>query len=191
MGRVKTKQIKDKGEPARWITVKGKHLPVYPDGSIGVGQEKEPEPPAPSTDYRISHRPGNPLEYPDEVATVDKITSGNFFPKDILEHPDWYLPDFGDFGISEAKQLLALLKKAQKNPDMEVTVYRGAPSNDLNQGDWVTLSKEYAKEYAVGGRHFDNPNARVSSFKVKIKELSFDGDSFYEFGYWGKNKRGK
>lgn len=42
MGRVKTKQIKDKGEPARWITVKGKHLPVYPDGSIGVGEEKAP-----------------------------------------------------------------------------------------------------------------------------------------------------
>lgn len=29
-------------EPVRWITVKGKHLPVYADGSIGVGQEDEP-----------------------------------------------------------------------------------------------------------------------------------------------------
>ena len=26
-------------EPVRWITVKGKHLPVYADGSIGVGSE--------------------------------------------------------------------------------------------------------------------------------------------------------
>lgn len=29
-------------EPARWITIKGKHLPVYEDGSIGVGQENQP-----------------------------------------------------------------------------------------------------------------------------------------------------
>lgn len=30
-------------EPVRWITIKGKHLPVYEDGSIGVGQEEEPK----------------------------------------------------------------------------------------------------------------------------------------------------
>lgn len=29
--------MSDKGEPIRWITVKGKHLPVYEDGSIGPG----------------------------------------------------------------------------------------------------------------------------------------------------------
>lgn len=28
-----------KKEPVRWITVKGKHLPVYEDGSIGIGVE--------------------------------------------------------------------------------------------------------------------------------------------------------
>ena len=30
-------------EPARWITVKGKHLPVYADGTIGIGQENPPQ----------------------------------------------------------------------------------------------------------------------------------------------------
>ena len=29
-------------EPVRWITIKGKHLPVYEDGSIGVGQDYTP-----------------------------------------------------------------------------------------------------------------------------------------------------
>lgn len=29
-------------ESVRWITIKGKHLPVYADGTIGVGQEDEP-----------------------------------------------------------------------------------------------------------------------------------------------------
>lgn len=29
--------MSDKGEPVRWITVKGARIPVFADGSIGVG----------------------------------------------------------------------------------------------------------------------------------------------------------
>lgn len=32
-----------KGEPIKWITVKGRHLPVYADGTIGIGFEHEKE----------------------------------------------------------------------------------------------------------------------------------------------------
>lgn len=180
-------------EPYKWITVMGKHIPVFRgengEDVFGVGKEKESKEEKPNTDYMISHRPGNPLEYPDEVATVDKIMSGDYFPKDLLDHPDWYFADYGEYG--DEKRLISLLKKAQKNPEMEVTIYRGAPSGDLNQGDWVTLSEAYAKDYAVGGRHVDNPSSKVHSFKAKVKDLSFDGDSIYEFGYWGKGVKGK
>lgn len=142
-------------------------------------------------EYGLTHRPGNPLEYPDEVATVDKILNGQFFPDDILNHPDRYFADYGNFG-GEA-QLISTLKRAQNNPDMEVTIYRGAPSGgSLNQGDWVTLSKNYAMDYASGGNYADNPDSRVYSYKVRVGDLSFDGDSIYEFGYWGKKLgRGK
>lgn len=142
------------------------------------------------SEYGLEHRPGNPLEYPDEVATVDKILNGEFLPDDMLDHPEWYFADYGDYGGE--KQLINTLKKAQNNPDMEVTIYRGAPSGgDLNQGDWVTLSPNYAKAYAAGGMYSDNPNSKVYSYKVKVKDLSFDGDSIYEFGYWGKKLKGK
>ena len=134
--------------------------------------------------YMTPHRPGNPIEYPDEVATVDKILSGDFFPKDIIQRAQEYFPDYGDYpGKDEIKMLLA---KAQGNPEMELTIYRGAPSGgQLNRGDWVTLSRAYAEEYAADGAHADNQNSKVYEYTAKAKELSFDGDSFYELGYWG------
>lgn len=136
--------------------------------------------------YACPHRPGNPLEYPDEVATIDKILCGDFFPKDLLQRPREYFPDYGNYPGTE--ETLSLLRKAQGNPEMTLTIYRGAPSEGhLNQGDWVTLNKRYAEQFAGNGAHSDNPNSKVYSYTVKAKELSFDGDSFYEFGYWGKS----
>ncbi len=140
------------------------------------------------TDYRIAHRPGDPLTYPEEVATVDKILSGDYFPKDILDHAKAYFTDFVD--DPETKTMLALLKAAQNHPEMLLTIYRGAPSGGvLNTGDWVSLSESYAAKYAFGGAYADDENSRVYSYEVKAKDLSFDGDSLYEFGYWGEPLR--
>lgn len=134
-------------------------------------------------EYGLMHRPGNPLEYPDEVATIDNLTSGEFFPEDFLQHPDWYL-DVSDVG---ARETVATLRRVQGDPDAEVTIYRGAPSGGtLNQGDWVTLSKTYADQYARDAAYSDNANSRVYSYKVRAGDLSFDGDDIHEFGYWGK-----
>ena len=83
--------------------------------------------------------------------------------------------------------VVATLRAMQGNPDMPVRVYRGAPSNgQLNTGDWVTLSLSYANQYAGKGMYSDNKNSRVYSYIVKAGELSFDGDSIFEFGYWGE-----
>ena len=136
------------------------------------------------TSYRLQHRPGNPLESPGEVATADRIASGEFFPEDMLDHPEWYF-SMDDDGAWET---VRTLKAIQGSPDAEVTVYRGAPKGELNQGDWVTLSKSYAEIYAGDGMYSDNPDSKVYSFKAKASELSFDGDDISEFGYWGKRK---
>lgn len=134
-------------------------------------------------EYGLQHRPGNPLEYPDEVATADKLTSGEFFPKDFLRHPDWYL-SMDDPGAWET---VNTLRRVQGRPDAEVTIYRGAPSGGtLNQGDWVTLSRTYAMQYAGNSAYSDNTESKVYSYKVRAGDLSFDGDDISEFGYWGK-----
>ena len=139
------------------------------------------------TSYWLQHRPGNPLEYPDEVATADKISSGGLFPNDFLIHPEYYLT-MGDEG---ARQTVNILRAIQGKPDAEVTIYRGAPSSQLNTGDWVTLSKSYADQYAGEGGYSDNANSKVYAFKVRAGDLSFDGDDISEFGYWGKPLKGK
>lgn len=133
--------------------------------------------------YGLTHRPGNPLLYPDEVATADNLTGGEFFPSDFLTHPDYYL-DVSDAG---AKETIRILRQIQGNPDAEVTIYRGAPSGGtLNQGDWVTLSESYALQYAGDSTYSDNANSKVYSYTVRAGDLSFDGDDIHEFGYWGK-----
>lgn len=137
------------------------------------------------TSYFLQHRPGNPLEYPDEVATADKIMSSGIFPRDFLEHPEYYLT-MSDAG---ARETVRILRDVQGRPDAEVTIYRGAPSPQLNTGDWVTLSRSYAEQYAGDGGYSDNPNSKVYTFKAKAGDLSFDGDDISEFGYWGRPLR--
>lgn len=185
-------------EPITWITKNGKHIPIYADESDDskrkekqiMDNEHEAKQIAENEDtsWRLTHRPGNPLKYPDEVATVDKITNGNYFPKDILQRPDEYLPDFEDF--KDARKVLNILKQAQGNPNMQVTIYRGAPSGGkLHKGDWVTFSKDYAEQYAGGGKYSDNVKSQVYEYKVRVGDLSFDGDSFWEYGYWGNSMK--
>ena len=137
-------------------------------------------------EYWIIHRPGNPLEYPDEVPTIDKILSGNYFPGDILDQASCYFSDYRN--DMETRNMISVLKSAQNDPDYEVTIYRGAPFGELNTGDWVTLSKEYAQQYAANGPYSGSKSSSVHSYRVKAGELSFDGDSIYEFGYWGSRK---
>lgn len=137
------------------------------------------------TSYRLKHRPGNPIEYPEDVATADRILTSGIFPSDFLTHPEYYLPLDNHGG----RESLNVLRSIQGKPDAVVTVYRGAPVNELNTGDWVTLSRSYAEQYAGDNAYSDNRNSKVYSFKAKAKELSFDGDDISEFGYWGKRKK--
>lgn len=138
--------------------------------------------------YWTQHRPGNPIKYPDEVATADRIASGDFFPSDFLDHPEYYLT-MGDPGAMET---VRVLRSIQGKPDAEVTIYRGSPRGELNTGDWVTLSRTYAEGYA--GDSFwasRSGKAKVYSYKAKASELSFDGDDISEFGYWGKRQKAR
>jgi len=57
------------------------------------------------------------------------------------------------------------------------------PANDIktiNKGDWVTLSKGYAKGH---GESVLNGEYKIISKKVKAKDLWTNADSIHEFGY--------
>jgi hypothetical protein len=60
-------------------------------------------------------------------------------------------------------------------------VPKSVTTTEINTGDWVTLSKNYAKEH--GESYFDGKYNLLSK-KVLANELFTDGNSINEFGYW-------
>lgn len=119
----------------------------------------------------MSHRPS-------ELWSGHNISEKGGIPEDVYEHPEWYF-NMSDKNYQES---FNALKKIRNKPEAEVTIYRAAPKNELNNGDWITLSKGYAKQESL------TEGTPVHSFKVKAKDIQFAGDDLNEFGYFPKNK---
>ena len=63
-------------------------------------------------------------------------------------------------------------------------MYRAIPDGigdvDINAGDWVSLSKQYAKDH---GESALNGNYKIISKKAPARQLFTNGDSINEFGF--------
>ena len=80
---------------------------------------------------------------------------------------------------SSAHQRDLLREKAEKeklNPPKEI---------GINAGDWVTTSRQYAKDH---GESALNGNYKILTKKAKAKELFTAGDSHHEWGYHPEKK---
>ena len=148
-------------------------------GESGELPPLEPEKGGGGLDYQMYHRP--PKIGVGNTTSLDKILSSGKYSEAYFDKGR-----YSDSAIAaDSDKVLEILRKAQNNPDMEVTVYRGSPAPELNSGDWVTLSESYAKRYS--GKFSENPASKLYSYKVKASELSFDGSSLLENGYFGNN----
>lgn len=123
-------------------------------------------------EYGMAHRPD-----PEGAPGHDLSMGGEFVPEDIYDHPEWYGggPSTPDFDST-----VKAIRDMRGNPDKEVTIHRAAPKAELNNGDWVSLSKGYA------AWHVRDDNDKVHTFKVKAKDLRWPGDDLNEFGYFGE-----
>ena len=104
----------------------------------------------------------------------------NVFPG-IYEHPEYY--STGDFQ-SDLESLRVILNSYQHKENLFIKVYRAtALSSRLHDGDWVTLSENYARQHAMID---DNPEHDwpVISQLVPAEKLTNDGNSINEFGYF-------
>lgn len=145
------------------------------------------------TSYFYYHRPPDPdmASDPDEPATFAYAVGGDpngIFPADMLEHPEYYMESYSR---RDVKETVAALRRIQGNPDAVVTVYRGAPGDYVNTGDWVSLSRTYAEQYAGDSFYSGGPDSRVLEIQAKASELTWSGDSWFEFGYFGKRQRAR
>jgi len=129
--------------------------------------------------YRGSHKaPG-----PDFGAPLHDLTGGGqMYPADVYSAK---ATQYYGTGYPQAdREAFSLANKVRGNPNAEVTMYRAVPKDEsisgINLGDWVTLSKDYAK---IHGESVLDNNYKILSQKVKAKDLWTNADSIHEFGY--------
>lgn len=124
-------------------------------------------------DYKMQHRPNQ------DGPPAHDLLSTDMAPRDIYSRPDFYTGEPGSAGYRES---VAALRKIRGKPDALITVYRASPKNELNHGDWVSFSRSYSTQHGMA----DDPSmdVPVHAFKVKAKDVRWDGNTLEEFGYY-------
>jgi hypothetical protein len=124
--------------------------------------------------YRGTHTAPNAKRY---GATLDDLTK--ILPDDVYSQEGKRLYGIGDRLIDSEWRIAAL--KTRGKPEAEIEIFRAVPKGvkDINDGDWVSTSKAYAKTHGEGTL---NGEYDIISKKVKAKTLSTEGYP-YEYGY--------
>lgn len=137
-----------------------------------------------SYEYRGMHKaPG-----PDFGAPLYDLTGGgHMYPSDVYSASGARI--YGTGYPQADKEAFDLARQVRGNPNAEVMMYRAVPKDEsiktINPGDWVTLSKSYAKNH---GESVLGKNYKIIAQKVKAKELWTNADSIHEFGYHPSSK---
>ena len=78
------------------------------------------------------------------------------------------------------KKAINIIQSMRGKPNKAVTIYRAVPDsvNEINPGDWVATTREYALDH-LG----DEKNWHILTKKVKAKDIATDGNSIHEWGY--------
>jgi hypothetical protein len=127
----------------------------------------------PFRDGRMSHKM---VKDEDATTTLDDMTKGGrLVPDDFYSNMNWY----ANLNEQEDRESARVIRQVRNNPDAEVTIYRGIPRDGvpvIGNGQWVSLSKLYAKNESEGDR--------VISKKVKASDVVWNADSINEFAYF-------
>ena len=139
----------------------------YDQKAFSIAQQYKDKPDALVTIYRAVPKD---ISNSEKLATLEKQMAAYMkrgtLPKDAENFSNgskWY-----DAAYEKREQL-------RKMPD--------EPSNEvskINAGDWVTLTREYAKDH---GESALNGEYKIISQKVKAKDVFTNADSIHEFGY--------
>jgi len=125
----------------------------------------------PEDDYRIYHRPMTEEQGAARLHNLSVAFGDDIYTKNALQF-------FGSGDPREA-QIVRQLQSLRNKPEADVVIYRGGVPEgaQINSGDWVTLSKSVAEDYA------NQNKGLVVSKKVKAKDITSWSDSLLEFGY--------
>lgn len=167
------------------------HLPVSYDPGSQVHRYdwEEPEPlddreaslighfEAAEADYRMQHQGPDA----DDGEAMHEVGSGKVYPKDFHEHPEWYIESDGPGNWDSYDKV----RRSKDWPSRRVTMYRSMPSpyREVNPGDWVSSSAEYAREH--GRQRNPDDDWPVVKFEARADQLRTAGDSINEWSYHG------
>ena len=134
-------------------------------------------------EYQMAHRPNlylgdSEVKFPLSNMEADP----DFLPKiygDTQQGTVNNLLRLGNTG-EEARRSANIIAQYQNQPDKMVKVYRQAPK-DMNYGDWVGLTPEYANFHEG-----NSPENRLWEREVPASEVMFAGDDINEWGYYPK-----
>ena len=139
----------------------------YDQKAFSIAQQYKDKPNALVTIYRAVPKD---ISNSEKLATLEKQMAAYMkrgtLPKDAENFSNgskWY-----DAAYEQREKL----RKMPDEPSNEV--------NKINAGDWVTLTREYAKDH---GESALNGEYKIISQKVKAKDVFTNADSIHEFGY--------
>jgi len=126
-------------------------------------------------DYRGHHTaPG-----PEDNCPLYNLTANDIYPRDVYTKPRWYNRS------PEETAAWNIAVKVRNKPDAIVTIYRAVPPDQnitkINNGDWVTISKDYAVQH---GESVLKGKFKILSLKTKAKNLFTEGNSLAEWGFY-------
>ena len=129
------------------------------------------------SDWRMAHKA------PTRDTGVSLDRADEMYGGDGSIYSPWAHRYYGE-GRAYDSKAISIFAKAMGKPDANITVYRAVPSDilgtRLQNGDWVSPTREYAEEH---GDHYFDGNYRIVSQSVPAKHLLVDGNSIHEFGY--------
>ena len=136
-------------------------------------QEKEK-----NSDYKMSHRPTQSGVYADNLINQDTEAPA---PLDLYEHPQYYM----NLNEQSDRESWDALKQVRGKPNATIKIYRATTGDKINDGDWITLSKTYAKEHNL---HSLEGKGKIVEMEVPVKDIEWAMDSINEWGYFPKHK---
>lgn len=87
---------------------------------------------------------------------------------------------YGDYRDNQA---INIIQSARNKPNQQIKIYRAVPdiNHDINNGDWITIDRNYAKEH---GESNLNGRYKIVSKTVPARHLYTDGNDIFEWGYY-------
>ena len=126
-------------------------------------------------DYRGEHRA--PLK--SSGSPAHDLT--DVYPEDVYgpNGPRYY----GHYGNTDDNESFDVILRVRNKPNVPLTIYRAVPKSApsvINDGDWVTISKKYAKLHGESALRGDY---KIISKLVHPRDIFTNGDSIHEWGY--------